>query len=65
MNKKEQLKNITYFNFMTSRQLEQTFNESDIVLGTFRLATTIMDLVRLAKAFLSQLGQYEQLYLKN
>jgi hypothetical protein len=30
--KEEQLKNIRYFNF-TSRQLEQTFNESDIVLA--------------------------------
>jgi hypothetical protein len=32
MNKEEQLKNIRYFNFMTN-QLEQTFNESDIVLA--------------------------------
>jgi hypothetical protein len=34
---------------MTSRQLEQTFNESDIVLTPGY--TTIMDLVRLKKAF--------------
>jgi hypothetical protein len=47
--KEEQLKNIRYFNFMTSRQLEQTFNESDIVLA--RSGYYIMDLVRLAKAF--------------
>jgi UDP-N-acetylglucosamine transferase subunit ALG13 len=50
MNKEEQLKNIRYFNFMTSRQLEQTFNESDIVLARSGY-TTIMDLVRLGKAF--------------
>jgi hypothetical protein len=31
MNKEEQLKNIRYFNFMTSRQLN--FNEGDIVLA--------------------------------
>jgi hypothetical protein len=30
---KKNSKNIRYFNFMTSRQLEQTFNESDIVLA--------------------------------
>lgn len=62
--KKEQLKNITYFNFMTSRQLEQTFNESDIVLARSGY-TTIMDLVRLEKKafFIPTPGQYEQLYL--
>jgi hypothetical protein len=38
---------------MTSRQLEQTFNESDIVLA--RSYTTIMDLVRLGKSLLSPL----------
>jgi hypothetical protein len=42
----EQLKNIRYFNFM-NRQLEQTFNESDIVLA--RSGYTTMDLVRLGK----------------
>jgi uncharacterized protein (TIGR00661 family) len=62
--KKEQLKNITYFNFMTSRQLEQTFNESDIVLARSGY-TTIMDLARLGKKafFIPTPGQYEQLYL--
>jgi len=62
--KKEQLKNITYFNFMTSRQLEQTFNESDIVLARSGY-TTIMDLVKLGKKafFIPTPGQYEQLYL--
>jgi uncharacterized protein (TIGR00661 family) len=64
--KKEQLKNITYFNFMTSRQLEQTFNESEIVLARSGY-TTIMDLVRLGKKafFIPTPGQYEQLYLAN
>jgi predicted glycosyltransferase len=47
---------------MTSRQLEQTFNESDIVLARSGY-TTIMDLVRLQKAFYPTPGQYEQLYL--
>ncbi|MEZ7507089.1 glycosyltransferase [Flavobacterium sp. Arc2] len=62
--KKEQLKNITYFNFMTSRQLEQTFNESDIILARSGY-TTIMDLVKLGKKafFIPTPGQYEQLYL--
>jgi uncharacterized protein (TIGR00661 family) len=62
--KKEQLKNITYFNFMTSRQLEQTFNASDIVLARSGY-TTIMDLARLGKKafFIPTPGQYEQLYL--
>ncbi|WP_016989650.1 glycosyltransferase [Flavobacterium sp. ACAM 123] len=62
--KKEQLKNITYFNFMTSRQLEQTFNESDLVLARSGY-TTIMDLTRLGKKafFIPTPGQYEQLYL--
>jgi uncharacterized protein (TIGR00661 family) len=64
--KKEQLKNITYFNFMTSRQLEQTFNESEIVLARSGY-TTIMDLARLGKKafFIPTPGQYEQLYLAN
>jgi predicted glycosyltransferase len=57
----EQLKNIRYFNFM-NRQLEQTFNESDIVLA--RSGYTTMDLVRLVKSlFIPTPGQYEQLYL--
>jgi uncharacterized protein (TIGR00661 family) len=62
--KKEQLKNIRYFNFMNSRQLEQTFNESDVVLARSGY-TTIMDLVRLGKKafFIPTPGQYEQLYL--
>jgi hypothetical protein len=46
---------------MTSRQLEQTFNESDIVLA--RSGILIMDLVRLGKKPFYQLPQYEQLYL--
>jgi hypothetical protein len=46
---------------MTSRQLEQTFNESDIVLALGLYY--IMDLVRLGKSLLYPSGQYEQLYL--
>jgi predicted glycosyltransferase len=48
---------------MTSRQLEQTFNESDIVLARSGY-TTIMDLVRLGKKpFIPTPAKYEQLYL--
>jgi UDP-N-acetylglucosamine transferase subunit ALG13 len=46
--KKEQVKNITYYNFMNSRQLEQTFNESELVLCRSGY-TTIMDLAKLEK----------------
>jgi len=62
--KKEQIGNITYFNFMKTRQLEQTFNESDKVLCRSGY-TTIMDLVKLNKKafFIPTPGQYEQVYL--
>jgi UDP-N-acetylglucosamine transferase subunit ALG13 len=46
--KKEQVKNITYYNFMNSRQLEHTFNESELVLCRSGY-TTIMDLAKLEK----------------
>jgi hypothetical protein len=59
MNKRRTVKK--HFNFMTSRQLEQTFNESDIVLALGLYY--IMDLVRLGKSLLYPSGQYEQLYL--
>jgi predicted glycosyltransferase len=49
---------------MTS-QLEQTFNESDIVLARSGY-TTIMDLVRLGKSlFIPTPGQYEHTWQKN
>jgi UDP-N-acetylglucosamine:LPS N-acetylglucosamine transferase len=47
---------------MNSRQLEHTFNESELVLC--RSGYTIMDLAKLEKAFfIPTPGQYEQLYL--
>jgi UDP-N-acetylglucosamine:LPS N-acetylglucosamine transferase len=62
--KKEQIENVTYYNFMNTRQLEQTFNESDIVLCRSGY-TTIMDLTKLEKKafFIPTPGQYEQEYL--
>ncbi len=62
--KKEQIDRVTYYNFMNSRQLEQTFNESEIVLCRSGY-TTIMDLVKLEKKafFIPTPGQYEQEYL--
>jgi uncharacterized protein (TIGR00661 family) len=61
---KEQIDTICYYNFMNSRQLEQTFNESDIVLCRSGY-TTIMDLAKLSKKafFIPTPGQYEQIYL--
>ncbi len=61
---KEQIENVTYFNFMNSRQLEQTFNESEMVLCRSGY-TTIMDLSKLGKKafFIPTPGQYEQEYL--
>lgn len=61
---KEQIDSICYYNFMNSRQLEQAFNESEIVLCRSGY-TTIMDLVKLGKKafFIPTPGQYEQLYL--
>ena len=49
---------------MNSRQLEQTFNESETVLCRSGY-TTIMDLVKLEKKafFIPTPGQYEQEYL--
>ncbi|WP_264565698.1 glycosyltransferase family protein [Flavobacterium sp. N3904] len=62
--KKEQIANVTYYNFMKTRQLEQTFNESQKVLCRSGY-TTIMDLVKLNKKafFIPTPGQYEQVYL--
>lgn len=49
---------------MKSRQLEQTFNESEVILCRSGY-TTIMDLVKLGKKafFIPTPGQYEQMYL--
>lgn len=62
--KKEEIENVTYYNFMNSRQLEQTFNESETVLCRSGY-TTIMDLAKLEKKafFIPTPGQYEQEYL--
>lgn len=62
--KKEQIGNVAYYNFMNTRQLEQTFNESEIVLCRSGY-TTIMDLTKLEKKvfFIPTPGQYEQEYL--
>lgn len=61
---KEQINDVTYYNFMNTRQLEQTFNESEKVLCRSGY-TTIMDLVKLDKKafFIPTPGQYEQEYL--
>ncbi len=62
--KKEQIENVTYYNFMNTRQLERTFNESEIVLCRSGY-TSIMDLVKLEKKafFIPTPGQFEQEYL--
>nr|WP_315195073.1 glycosyltransferase [uncultured Flavobacterium sp.] len=62
--KKEQIGNVTYYNFMKTRQLEYTFNESEKVLCRSGY-TTIMDLAKLNKKafFIPTPGQYEQVYL--
>lgn len=56
--------NVTFYNFMTSEELEKTFNESDLVLCRSGY-TTIMDLSFLSKKafFIPTPGQYEQEYL--
>lgn len=60
----EQVSNVTYYNFMNTEQLENTFNESEIVLCRSGY-TTIMDLAQLGKKafFIPTPGQYEQEYL--
>lgn len=62
--KKEQIDHVTYYNFMSTRQLEQTFNESAIVLCRSGY-TSIMDLAKLGKKafFIPTPGQFEQEYL--
>jgi uncharacterized protein (TIGR00661 family) len=62
--KNEEIENVTYFNFMNTRQLEKIFNESDTVLCRSGY-TTIMDLAKLGKKafFIPTPGQYEQEYL--
>jgi hypothetical protein len=58
------IKNITYYNFMTSPEIETAFNESEIVLCRSGY-TTVMDLAKLEKKafFIPTPGQFEQEYL--
>jgi len=60
----EQRDNVTFFNFMTSSRLEQTINNSKLVLSRSGY-TTIMDLAKLEKKafFIPTPGQTEQEYL--
>ena len=62
--KKEQIDNVTFYNFMHSRQLEQAFNESNTIVCRSGY-TSIMDLSKLNKKafFIPTPGQYEQEYL--
>lgn len=62
--KKEVIDNMMVYNFMTSKELEVTLNESELVLGRSGY-TTIMDLAKLKKKafFIPTPGQYEQEYL--
>jgi len=62
--KREEIGNVTYYNFMQSKQLEKTFNESEIVLCRSGY-TTVMDLAKLEKKafFIPTPGQFEQEYL--
>jgi len=60
----EQKQNAIIYNFMTSRRLEKTINESKLVLSRSGY-TTIMDLAKLEKKafFIPTPGQTEQEYL--
>lgn len=62
--KTEIRKNITFYNFMTSSEIEQAFNQSDLVLCRSGY-TTVMDLAKLEKKafFIPTPGQFEQEYL--
>ena len=62
--KRQEVGNCTYYNFMTSEELEIKMNESEIVICRSGY-TTIMDLAKLQKKALliPTPGQYEQEYL--
>jgi UDP-N-acetylglucosamine:LPS N-acetylglucosamine transferase len=62
--KKEQIGNVTCFNFMKTSQLELAFAQSEIILCRSGY-TTVMDLAKLEKKafFIPTPGQYEQEYL--
>ena len=57
-------KNTTYYNFMTRSQIEESYNQSKVVLCRSGY-TTIIDLAKLNKKafFIPTPGQTEQLYL--
>lgn len=61
---KEQVGNITFYNFMKSEEIEVAFNESNHILCRSGY-TTVMDLAKLNKKafFIPTPGQYEQEYL--
>lgn len=56
--------NIVFYNFMQTRELEQTINESALILCRSGY-TTVMDLAQLGKKayFIPTPGQFEQMYL--
>ncbi|MCV6630587.1 MAG: glycosyltransferase, partial [Flavobacteriaceae bacterium] len=56
--------NITIYNFMNSKQLEQAFNRSKVVISRSGY-TTVLDLAKLEKQafFIPTPGQFEQEYL--
>ncbi|MDI9256442.1 glycosyltransferase [Flavobacterium sedimenticola] len=60
----ETIGHITYYNFMTSDEIEQAYNESEMVLCRSGY-TTVMDLAKLQKNafFIPTPGQFEQEYL--
>jgi len=62
--KTDQDENVSYYNFMTSSEIETAFNESKIVLCRSGY-TTVMDLAKLQKKafFIPTPGQFEQEYL--
>jgi uncharacterized protein (TIGR00661 family) len=60
----EHVENVTYYNFMTSEDIETAYNESEMVLCRSGY-TTVMDLAKLGKKafFIPTPGQFEQEYL--
>jgi len=62
--KKTEKNNIVIYNFMTSNQLEEALNETELVVSRSGY-TTIMDLAKLNKKafFIPTPGQFEQEYL--
>lgn len=62
--KSEVCSNVTFYNYMTTSELEKTINESEMVLCRSGY-TTVMDLAKLQKKcfFIPTPGQYEQEYL--